>query len=142
MNMTFDQLKKEAKLLIFMSNREASTGGKPITLSEDADEIIAEGVTKSRRSLYTMLAKLRRDNLVANIDRGCWTLTVRGRVAASQWMNKCDAPGNEEDESTGFFCMGDLIKRVTALEKRVEKLEADKKQLVDGLTRCVLAMRS
>ena len=86
--MTFDDLKKESHLLVFMLNHEASDLD-PFMIQANGLNFIQYGGTKNTSSLQSMLQALKRKNLVVNVFPGAWALTKKGKKEAEYWLKKC-----------------------------------------------------
>jgi len=86
--MTFDDLKKESYLLVFMLNHEASDLD-PFMIQVSGLNFIQYGGTKNTSSLRTMLQTLKRKNFVINVFPGAWMLTKQGKKEAEYWQKKC-----------------------------------------------------
>ena len=84
--LTWDDLKKETQLLIFMMNRAESTG-TPFEVRTDGKEaVFGYGIARTKACLQSQLYQLKLRGYVANISRGQWVLTTDGKKEASRWM--------------------------------------------------------
>jgi len=88
--MTFNDLPKQQRLLIYMFYYEAESG-KTITMSKNGSDIIAYGISKNKNSLANMLYILRKKGLVtaAILRNGdvAYRLTAAGQDSARHFIN-------------------------------------------------------
>ena len=88
--MTFNDLPKQQRLLIYMFYYEAESG-KTITMSKNGSDIIAYGISKNKNSLANMLYTLRKKELVteAILRNGevAYRLTAAGQDSARHFIN-------------------------------------------------------
>lgn len=98
--MSWNDLKKQTQLLIFMMNHEASST-KPFELRTDGEEAVAIGIAKNKRALGSQLHRLKLNGYVVN-SYGHWLLTVRGQLEASSWMKKCN---DDIEVPSSFNCL-------------------------------------
>lgn len=90
--MTFNDLPKQQRLLIYMFYYEAESG-KAITMSKNGDDIIAYGISKNKNSLANMLYTLRKKGFVTEtiLRNGevAYRLTAAGQDSARHFINLC-----------------------------------------------------
>ena len=88
--MTFNDLPKQQRLLIYMFYYEAESG-KTITMSKNGSDIIAYGISKNKNSLANMLYTLRKKGFVteAVLRNGetTYCLTAAGQDSARHFIN-------------------------------------------------------
>jgi len=88
--MTFNDLPKQQRLLIYMFYYEAKSG-KAITMAKNSADIIAYGISKNKNSLANMLYILRKKGLVtaAILRNGdvAYRLTAAGQDSARHFIN-------------------------------------------------------
>lgn len=88
--MTFNDLPKQQRLLIYMFYYEAESGSA-ITLPKNGDDIIAYGISKNKNSLANMLYTLRKKGFVteAILRNGdiAYRLTAAGQDSARHFIN-------------------------------------------------------
>ncbi len=88
--LTWNDLKKETQLLIFMMNRAESTGA-PFEVGTDGEEAaFGHGIARTKKCLQSQLYQLKLKGYVANVSRGQWVLTTDGKKEASRWMKRYD----------------------------------------------------
>lgn len=90
--MTFNDLPKQQRLLIYMFYYEAESGSA-ITMSKNGGDIIAYGISKNKNSLANMLYTLRKKGFVneAILRNGevAYQLTTAGQDSARHFINLC-----------------------------------------------------
>lgn len=83
--MTFNDLPKQQRLLIYMFYYEAESGSA-ITMSKNGNDIIAYGISKNENSLANMLYTLRKKGLVTEVilrnGEVAYRLTFAGQASA------------------------------------------------------------
>lgn len=88
--MTFNDLPKQQRLLIYMFYYEAESGNT-ITMAKNGNDIIAYGISKNKNSLANMLYTLRKKGLVneAILRNGevTYCLTAAGQDSARHFIN-------------------------------------------------------
>ena len=88
--MTFNDLPKQQRLLIYMFYYEAESGSA-ITMSKNGDDIIAYGISKNKNSLANMLYTLRKKGFVTEeiLRNGevAYCLTAAGQGEARHFIN-------------------------------------------------------
>lgn len=88
--MTFNDLPKQLRLLIYMFYYEAGRGSA-ITMAKNGDSIIAYGISKNKNSLANMLYTLRKKGFVteAILRNGevAYRLTAAGQDSARRFIN-------------------------------------------------------
>lgn len=130
--MTFDRLKKEDRLLVFMLIHKNSTSAL-FNFRRDGRDFIHLKGTKDHRSLQAMLHVLKRKQLVKNGSHGNWLLTPAGLMEAEYWLSKCG--GRRAKEIVAATKSTEGLGSIENLEKKLTNLEAE----LDGL-RCDIAM--
>ena len=90
--MTFNDLPKQQRLLIYMFYYEAESGST-ITMPKNGDDIIAYGISKNKNSLANMLYTLRQKGFVSTsiLRNGdiAYRLTAAGVDSARHFINLC-----------------------------------------------------
>ena len=132
-SMTFDQLKKENHLLVFMLLNHKTPPSPPFNFRRDGCEFIRLKGTKDHRSLQSILQVLKQKQLVMNGSHGNWLLTPAGLVEAEYWLSKCGSRSAKEIAATTKSM--ESCGSIENLEKKLANLEAE----LDGL-RCDLTM--
>lgn len=88
--MTFNDLPKQQRLLIYMFYYEAESGSA-ITMAKNGNDILAYGISKNKNSLANMLYTLRKKGLVteAILRNGevAYRLTAAGQDSARHFIN-------------------------------------------------------
>ena len=104
--MEFNDLPKQKQLLIFMLNREASTG-IPFTIAGCGDEVVANGISASKNALSNMLRTLCQKKQIEKVhfQNGTfgYILSKDGQDEAEYWMAQCDNC-KETPESIDSLC--------------------------------------
>ena len=104
--MEFNDLPKQKQLLIFMLNREASTG-IPFTIAGCGDEVVANGISASKNALANMLHTLYHKNQIKKVQfqngTFAYFLSQDGHDEAEYWMAQCDSD-MEVPESIDSLC--------------------------------------
>ena len=104
--MEFNDLPKQKQLLIFMLNREASTG-IPFTIAGCGDEVVANGISASKNALANMLHTLYHKNQIKKVQfqngTFAYFLSQDGHDEAEYWMAQCDSD-MEAPESIDSLC--------------------------------------
>ena len=88
--MTFNDLPKQQRLLIYMFYYEAESGSA-ITMPKNGNDIIAYGISKNKNSLANMLYTLRKKGLVTEVilrnGEVAYRLTAAGQDSARHFIN-------------------------------------------------------
>lgn len=88
--MTFNDLPKQQRLLIYMFYYEAESG-KAITMAKNGNDIIAYGISKNKNSLANMLYTLRKKGFVTEVilrnGEVAYRLTAVGQDSAHHFIN-------------------------------------------------------
>ena len=104
--MKLNDLPKQKQLLIFMLNREASTG-IPFMISDCGDEVVANGISASKNALANMLHTLYHKNQIKKVQfqngTFAYFLSQDGHDEAEYWMAQCDSD-MEVPESIDSLC--------------------------------------
>ena len=104
--MKLNDLPKQKQLLIFMLNREASTG-IPFTIAGCGDEVVANGISASKNALANMLHTLYHKNQIKKVQfqngTFAYFLSQDGHDEAEYWMAQCDSD-MEAPESIDSLC--------------------------------------
>lgn len=122
--MNWKDLPKQKQLLIFMLNREASTS-LAFTMEDCADEVVANGISKSKKSLSNMIYTLGLKGFIKkSIVPGPYVyyLTLAGQNEAKYWIAQCD-DGMEVPESTDSLReTEEQCRNIEAYAKRLEQI--------------------
>ena len=104
--MKFEELTKQARLLIYMLKNESN--GHYFTLKDNADDIIRLGIAPNKNALSAMLTTLHSKAYVVHGPEHTWELSVEGAVEARFWIThvedideiewEADEPEEMEDE--------------------------------------------
>lgn len=146
--MTFNDLPKQQRLLIYMFYYEAESGSA-ITMPKNGDNIIAYGISKNKKSLANMLYTLRKKSLVAEArlrngdlaylltedgaDRAMHFINLYGRIAQAeeaknslQETKAVDAADETEVDA--------LYEQIAALKAENEDLKRKNDEIAEKLS--------
>lgn len=127
--MTFNDLPKQQRLLIYMFYYEAESGSA-ITMPKNGDNIIAYGISKNKNSLANMLYTLRKKGLVteAILRNGdvAYRLTAAGQDSARHFISLY---GNDIEVSEAEDSLQETEEQGCNVEAYAKRLE----QIIVGL---------
>ena len=89
-NVSFDELPKWKRLLVFMYTKENANEGCATSMPDSVDEIISLGITKNKKSLSSMLYDLQAKNLIKCNFKGYYYLTQDGIDIANACQDEID----------------------------------------------------
>lgn len=123
--MTFNDLPKQQRLLIYMFYYEAESGSA-ITMPKNGNDIIAYGISKNKNSLANMLYTLRKKELVteAILRNGevAYRLTAAGQDSARHFISLygndievSEAEDSLQETEAIDVDLADLVKAVASL---------------------------
>ena len=153
--MTFNDLPKQQRLLIYMFYYEAESSSA-ITVPKNGDDIIAYGISKNKNSLATMLYTLRKKGFVteAILRNGdiAYRLTAAGQDSARHFINlygnDIEVPEAEDSLQKTEDVDADLVDLVKAVASMVAqkygnqpKQNANDKIDVDALYEQIAELR-
>lgn len=145
--MTFNDLPKQQRLLIYMFYYEAESGSA-ITMAKNGNDIIAYGISKNKNSLANMLYTLRKKGLVteAILRNGevAYRLTTAGQDSACHFINLYgndievpEAEDSLQETKAAVVDLADLVKVVASMVAQKygsqPKQNADDEAEVDAL---------
>lgn len=87
--MKFEDLPKQARLLVYMHDNEAENHS-PFTIADDGVAVIESGITKNKMSLSSMLNILANKGYIEHNGYCGWLLTEDGHEAALIAINSLD----------------------------------------------------
>lgn len=101
--MSFDELPKWKRLLVFMYTKENANEGCATFMPGCADEIVSLGITKNKKSLHSMLYDLQAKKLIECNFNGYYYLTQDGLDIANACQKEiddevCDVFGFPKDD--------------------------------------------